>query len=309
MDGTQVLYYLRNLLKEGSYSTALDTRTSYDYIYEAVCSFAEATKLLTAAQTITTVATTSKYDLNPDYLCLNTKNEDNEYVQKYYDGSNYYWIPWRDARHIYQANNTSDSSIPTNFSIVDKTTMTDNITSTATSAGASSGGQCTLTDSTAPFANVTAGDIVHNTTDGSDGVVLSITSSSALVTALFGGTNNDWSRSDSYVLVLQPRKQVYLDPPSLTSGHSLYFDYIQRPDPVYSAYGRYRVPDVYMPAIIKFAAWLYRYRDRDPNFGDAWYKAWDMQLRKAKSLEDRAPKGDTFGVNFKKRSNTSRSMR
>jgi hypothetical protein len=308
MDGKTMLYQLRNLLQEGSTSTFLDTRTSYDLLYEAACTFVSDVKLLTTTQDITTVASTYQYNINGNFLCLYMKNDSNEYVVKYYDASNYYWPTYRDYPFVVQANNTTDQSVPDNFSIVDRSLIS-NVTGAATSNGTSSGGLCTLTDSAAPFSNVLSGDIVHNTTDGSDGVVTSVTSTSAVVTALFGGTNDYWTSADAYVVVPQFRRQLYIDPPSLTAGHTITLPYVPRPEPVYSDYGRYRIPDTYLPAVVKYAAWLYKYRDREPNFGDAWYKHWDMQLRKAKMNENRTPNRSSFTVNMRKRTFGDRSMR
>jgi len=309
MDGNQLSYQVRQLLLEGSTSSFLDPRTTYDYLYEAVCELSSALRIPEDTQTITTVASTSLYDINTNYLCLSVKNDSDEFVVKYYDSSAYYWITYKDPNYIYQNNSLSNSSVPQSFSIVGKSTLPSNITGTATANGTSSGGQCTLTDSTAPFANVSAGDSVHNSSDGSSGLVLSKTSSSAIVTALFGGTGNNWTSSDSYVIVPQSRRQLYLDPPSLTTGHTVTLRYVCRPDIVYSEYGSYRIPDTYVPAICKYAAWLYKYRDREPNFGDAWYKYWDMQLRKASMNENRNPSKMKWGVNLKRRTYGDRSMR
>lgn len=308
MDGSIMLYQLRQLLQEGSTSTFLDERTSYDNLYEGACALVSELGLLTDTQTITTVATQSLYDINANYLCLFLRDDQNQYILKYNDGSNDTWVSFRDYGYAYQNDGADDQSIPNSFSIVDKSLPT-NISSTATADGASSGGQCTLTDSTAPFASVSAGDTVHNTTDGSEGIVLSVTSTSAIVTSLFGGTDNDWTNADAYVLVPQARKQLYLNPASLTAGHTITFKYICKPDPVYSDYGQYRIPSVYMPAVVKYAAWLYKYRDREPNFGDAWYKFWEMQLRKGKANENKTPMGQSFSVNMRKSSYSNRSMR
>jgi len=307
MDGSIMLYQLRQLLQEGSTSTFLDERTSYDNLYEGACAVVSELGLLTDTQTITTVATQSAYDLNANYLCLFLKNDTNDYIVKYNDGTSNSWVSFREYNYAYQ-DDSDDQSIPDSFSIIDKALPT-NISSTATSAGASSGGQCTLTDSTAPFSTVSAGDTIHNTTDGSEGIVLSVTSTSAIVTSLFGGTANDWTNADAYVLVPQARKQLFLAPPSLTAGHTITFKYICKPDPVYSDYGQYRIPSVYMPAVVKYAAWLYKYRDREPNFGDAWYKYWEMQMRKGRANENKTPSGQSFGVNMKKTSYSNRSMR
>lgn len=309
MDGKQIGYQVRQLLQEGSTSTFMDSRTTYDFVYEAVLELVNILKLTSAEQTITTTTSTTNYNINANYLCLDVRNDTNEYVLKYYNGVSYYWIPFRDANSIYQSESINDQSIPDSFSIVDKATLIATISSKSTAVGAAAGGECTLTDSTAPFTNVTAGDMIHNTSDGSDGVVTSVTSTSIVKTALFGGTANDWTSGDDYVLVPQTRKQLILSPPSLDAGHIITFKYVSKPDPVYSDYGVYRIPDQYMPAVCKYAAWLYKYRDREPNFGDGWYKYWDMQVRKASMNENRLPNKLSWGVNMKKRSYGNRSMR
>jgi hypothetical protein len=311
MDGRMMLYQLRQLLQESDSSSFLDDRTSYDYLYEAACELVSALKLGTASQTITTTATTSLYDLNADYLCLYVKNDFNDYVIKYYDGSGYYWPSFRDEAFIFQENSTSDSSIPNNFSIVDESTVPVNETGTATADGATTNGECTLTDAAGGFvvAGVSAGDQIHNTTDLSDGVVLSVTDATHLQVALFGGTANDWTSADAYTLIPQTRRQLFLDPPSLTAGHVITIKYVPKPSPVYSDFRTYRVPSHYLPAIVKYAAWLYKYRDREPNFGDAWYKYWEMQLRKYHANENRSPAKQKWTVNMTKRTLRDRSMR
>jgi len=310
MDGKMMLYQVRQLLQESSTSAFLDDRTTFDFLYEAACELVSVLKLLTASQTITTSATTSKYDINADYLCLYVRNDSNEYVVKYYNGSGYYWPTFRDESYMYQENSTSSVALPNNFSIVDKATNPTNITGTTTAVGADSAGECTLTDAAASFTTtVSVGDQVHNTTDGSDGVVVAVTDATHLVTALFGGTNNDWTATDSYVIVPQSKRQLYIDPPSLTAGHTITFRYVPRPAPVYSDYRSYRFPVQYMPAVVKYAAWLYKYRDREPNFGDAWYKYWEMQLRKGQANENRSPSRQRFSVNFSRNTYGDRSMR
>jgi len=311
MDGKLMLYQVRQLLQESSGSGFLDDRTTYDYLFEAACELTSALKLSTASQTITTTATTSLYDLNADFLCLYVKNDTNDFVIKYYDGSGYYWPTFRDEGFIFQENSLTDSSIPNNFSIVDESTIPTNETGTATSDGAASNGECTLTDTAGLFttSGIFAGDLVHNTTDGSDGVVLVVTDATHLQTALFGGTNNDWTSADAYTIVPQTRRQLYLDPPSLTAGHTITVRYVPKPSPVYSSFRSYRIPSHYMPAVIKYAAWLYKYRDREPNFGDAWFKYWEMQLRKYHANENRSPARQRWTINMTRRTLDDRSMR
>lgn len=310
MDGKSLTNGLASLLNETvSTSTFLDSRTSYDDIYEAVLEFCRRTRVLTASQTITTVADQTNYDLNTDFLSLYLRDNENRYVVKFNDGTNDSFISFRDYEAISYANNTTSVEYPDNFSIIDKSTLTDRITGTATSAGASANGECTLTDASAPFTNVKVGDDVHNTTDGSDGIVIGVTSTSALVTALFGGTDNDWDTSDAYVVVPQGRKQLVLDPPPETAGYTVTIKYAQKPDPVYSPYKTYRFDRQYEPAIIKYAAWLYKYKDSAPNFGDAFYKFWDLQCRQAAKTEHKSLDKPRMRVNMMKKSYGHRSYR
>lgn len=297
-DGKDLLRRLRNLLNEDSDSGWLDEQTSYDYLYDAAVDFVDRTGCVHDAQGITLVPDQEMYDLNPNFLRLFLKNSSNNYYINLYDGSNWHPIMWADAEDIlYDYNASATAAIPSKFSIVDSEPP-GQIIGTATAAGADSGGQQILTDTAADFTDVDAGAIVHNTTDGSDGVVLSKTSDTILVTALFGGTDHDYTIGDAYVIQPQARYQLGLSPLPSTA-YVLAVTYVKRPAPVYSDYGVYEFinPNV----LVKYAYWLYKYRDRDPNFGDAMYKFWEMEIsRKAYSV-NRGQRPNRFRINMKAR--------
>lgn len=298
MDGTDLLRRLRELLNEDSDSGWLDTRSSYDYLYDAAVEYVDRTGCLRGSQSITTVADDSQYDLKPDFLRLYLKNQSENYYIKLNDGSNDYFLTWKDYEDIYYENNTTSVTIPNRFSIID-TNLPSQVTGTATSDGNASGGQCTLTDTSGDFSDVEAGAIVNNTTDGSSGVVLSKTSTTVLVVALFGGTDNEWDSSDAYVIQPQARYQIIIDPPPSTAGYTIYVPYIKRPAPVYSNYGVYGF--VQPALLVKYAFFLYRYRGREPDFGDAMYRYWDAEVRKQAYGVNRAQRPSNWKVNFKKR--------
>lgn len=204
----------------------------------------------------------------------------------------------------YKIENVSSQEIPSFFSIRDKQVLYDQITGTTTSAGDAAGGECTLTDTsalfiTSEFAN--SGDTVHNTTDGSVGIVLAISSDTVAKTALFGGTGNDWDTDDKYVIQPQGRLEIVLDPPPSTSGDIVRIEYIARPDPVYSDYGVYRFRPHVAEALVKYAAWLYKYRDEEPNFGDKFYVFFDSEIRREHSHLRPFIKRRKITVNLKKR--------
>lgn len=55
MDGKTAIYQLADLLQEGTTSTFMENKLSYDVIYEAVCALNQELKLMTATQDIATV--------------------------------------------------------------------------------------------------------------------------------------------------------------------------------------------------------------------------------------------------------------
>ena len=310
MDGESLLYKVRQLLSETSGSSWLDDRTTYDYLYEGAKGFVARTDCLTSSQTITTVAEQSAYTLNADFLHLYLTNDSNEFYVKYYDTSGYTFVTFREYDGIYYSNQTTSKSIPDHFTIQDYQTIPAQVTGTCSTAGALSNGEAVLTDSTASFASsVSAGDTIHNTTDSAHGVVLDVTSGTALRTAMFGGTDNDWDLSDAYIIVPQGRLRLIVDPPSSTSGHSIYVPYIQCPVPVYSSYRQYRIPVRASEALASFAAWKYKYRDREPNFGDALYKMYENEIRIAGRKLNNAFQRRGFRVSFYKQSSRDRSYR
>ena len=310
MDGESLLYKLRQLLSESSGSSWLDDRTTYDYLYEGAKGFVARTDCLTASQTITTVAEQSAYTLNADFLHLYLTNDSNQFYLKYYDGSGYTFITFREYDGIYYANQTTSKSIPDHFAIGDVQNVPAQVTGTCTSAGALSNGEAVLTDSTAAFTTyVSVGDTIHNTTDSAHGVVIDVTTATAIRTAMFGGTDNDWDGSDAYIIVPQGRLRLIVDPPSSTSGHSIYVPYVQCPVPVYSSYRQYRIPIRSPEVLASFAAWKYKYRDREPNFGDALYKMYEGEIRLAGEKLRKGFQRKGFRVNFTKQSSRDRSYR
>ena len=266
--------------------------------YDAAVEFVDRTGCLRSSQSITTVADQASYDLEPDFLRLYMKNSSGNFYIKYNDGSNNSFPTWKDYEDIFYENNEDSVTTPGKFTIIDSD-LPDQVTGTATSDGAASGGECTLTDTSGDFSDVEAGAIVHNTTDTSSGIVLSKTSSTVLVVALFSGTDNDWSSSDAYVIQPNPRYKLVLDPPPSTADHTITVPYIQRPSPVYSDYGIYRF--VNPSALVKYGFWLYKYRDKEPNFGDSMYKFWEMEISRKVYSINRAQRPSGFKVNLKAR--------
>jgi hypothetical protein len=101
-----------------------------------------------------------------------------------------------------------------------KSSATWNGSSYAVVSGTHDGGQnqAMLTDSGADFvtAGVAAGDIVHNTTDGSSGTITAVTATTVTAT-LAGGSDNDWDNGDAYSITVY---QATLDSSGNTSSRN-----------------------------------------------------------------------------------------
>lgn len=303
MDGASLLLALRQTLQESATSDFLDTKTSYEFLWEAACEVARKTKLITTTQSITTVEDKAAYSLNPDFLGFYLRNNDENYFIHYTDsGSAVYAVIEGEYEDLIIDQNTDSVDVPSRFALKDAAQIAA-ITGNCTSAGDPSNGLCTLTDSAAPFANVKAGDIVYNVTDASSGYVTSVTSTSALATALFGGSDNSWDFSasgDAYIIQPQFRYSLVLDPPPDTADETLTVYYIKRPDPVLSLYGRYPFPSQLTWPMARYAAWLYKYRDSEPNYGDAYYSQFESAVRAYAQMNRKNTNRRRLKVNMKR---------
>jgi len=304
MDGLTLRRLLADALQEDhATSEFIPAKTSYDYLYQAAVEFSNRTRPLTTTQSITTVADTTTYTLSQDFLKLYVKDDSNRLYIPYNNGSTVDYLYEAAKEDVVHANNTTSVAQPDSF-YIDDASLGSNVTGTCTTTAAVSNGEATLTASASTFStdDVQVGDLIHETTGGSSGVVLAVTSETVLVTAIFNNAGNydSWAENDTFVITKQPRLQLVIDPPPSTAGHTITVYYIQRPDPVYADFRQYRFDNQYGPALVRYAAWLYKYRDREPDFGDKWYLYFDRQLRQfgVKINETRGRKG--FSVNLKK---------
>lgn len=306
MIGIDYLKRLSQIMGE-SYpaSNWMDKKTSFDYLYEAAKDFCRETRILRGSQSITTVANQANYALNPDFREVYAENDDTDKVIRYYNTAGYTWLTQQYHSATVYNNNTTAILNPTSFSITSRAAGTQ-LTGTATSSGAQSGGESTLTDTSASFTgSVSIGDTVYNTTSGYIGIVTGVTSGTALKTAMFDSSGQTssyagWSSSDAYIIQPQSRFDLYLDPMPSTSGHAVTVNYLQTPAPVYTDYGSYNLPGGFEEAILKYAVWLYKYRDTKPQIGDYLYKFYEMQVREARGVGEKALNKPTFKVSWKK---------
>ncbi|KKM79167.1 hypothetical protein LCGC14_1352690, partial [marine sediment metagenome] len=147
-----------------------------------------------------------------------------------------------------------------------------------------------------------------NTTDGSifSGYVLEVSSETALITAMFedadGSITKGWGSGDTFVIQPQGRKQLVIDPPPSTTGHTVTVYQIVKPLPVFADFRIFGFPEQYSMAAVYFAASIYKRRDQDFKKADSFFQLADNELRLIKDASDTAyHKGRTMRINMRKR--------
>ena len=303
MDGKRLRRQLRQMLNEESGSNYLDSFTSYDLLNQAANQLNTKIRHIETSVDITTVASQADYTLPANYLLNVRQNNLGRNLIRFDDGATLHAIPEKDddIRWKNKSYTVTSTDVPTSFSIAYDDVEDSQVSSTATSTGAATAGKCTLTDSTAPFADVQACDTIHNITDGSTGVVLSKTSSSSLITALFDGLNNDWSSGDSYIIQPQAKYKITLDPPPSSSGNTITLDYLRRAKPVYSDYDLFQFPVQYQDSLVYYAVAFYKMRMQLTDEAQVWFGNADKLLKGHNRSHNKSLNYRRVILNFKKK--------
>lgn len=303
MDGKRLSRQLRQMLNEESGSNYLDSFTSFDLLNQGAQKLNNKLEQLETAIEITTVADQADYTLPANFTRLVRVNGLGRGLIRFDDGAALHNIIEKDddLRYRNKAFTVTSANVPSSFAIVYDDTEDTQVTGTETTGGSLVAGKATLIDSTAPFADVEAGDTVHNTTDGAMGVVLSKTSSSQLITAMFDGTNNFWTSADAYVIQPQAKYKLTLDPPPDTSSLTVTVDYLRRPKPVYSDFDSFQFPIQYQDALVFYAVGFNKYRHQMIDEGNTWFAHADLSVRESTKSTNQAFNKRRAIVNFKKR--------
>ena len=261
MDGKELVRAVLDNIDAQNAAAILDKKWRiYECLDEAAAIFLRETRLLHNRVTLTTVAGQQSYALPPDFIDLYlASGPSRRYFIKYNDTAMDSWPTLTSYEAIVRDNKTDAQNTPNTFCIRDRYDEDAAITGAATASGSLSRGQCTLTDSAKLFTTtnrVWPRYLIHNETDQSDGVVLSVTDATHLVTALAGGGKDAWTSGDAYRIQPSSDMEIYLDAPSEQSGHTMTVEYVCMPSPVYSDYGVWRFPHRVCRAIASGAAAL-----------------------------------------------------
>ena len=304
MIGALYLQQLNELLSEfgGNWK---NIKISFDYLYEAAKDFSKETSSCHNTQTITTIANQAAYNLNPDFLEILSTDNHGKGIVAYSlglgQGSYTNWLSWESYSNYLQ-NNDNQPGYPSFFAISDVSIPT-RITGTAIENSSERGGESNLYTVLENIPVVFPGDSIINITQNYYGVILQ--PGLPIITAMFdlsmrGGEYASWNDGDEFLIQPQPRYQIFLDPAPNETGQIITVSYLAKPAPVYSDYGTYPFATGYEEAIIKYAAWLYKYRDSKPGLGDPLYVAYERAMRKGKNVNRKAEGVIGFRVNWTK---------
>lgn len=246
MDGKSLFNAVLDLCDDRNAAAELYRRRRiFECLDQAASIFCRTVRNYKSQATLTTVANQQDYSLPPDFIDLYMLRG-GQYFARYYDGTDYSWATVVEWEELFQANLTDAEAIPSRLAIRDRESGDAAITGTATTAGTKSvDGIAILTDSTKAFLTtdrVWPRDVIHNTTDGSSGVVVSVPSATTLRCALFDGSGDDWTNADAYTITPAAEKQIILEAKSEAAGHLINIPYIALPDPVFSDYATWRLP-------------------------------------------------------------------
>lgn len=303
MDGKRLSRQLRQMMNEESGSNYLDSFTTFDLLNQAAIKLNDKIEHLETSEDITTVADQASYTLSADYMRLTNVNQLGRELVRYSDGATFHYLPRVDGdlRFRNRPFTAPTKTIPDNFDITSRAGEDAQVTGTETTGGSLVAGKATLIDSAGDFTNIEPHDTIHNTTDGSMGVVLSKTNVTTLVTALFDGTNNFWTSGDAYVIQPQAKYRMILTPAPDTASHIVTVPYLRRPKPVYSDYDAFQFPIQYQDALVFYAVGFYKYRHQMNEEGNAWFVAADNLLRQYNKAHNSATGRRRIIVNLKKR--------
>ena len=144
MDGKTARLFTERLIHAVSKADVLNRKLTYDFIMAGAEEFTSRVSCIRETQSITTVADQANYDLNGDYFRMYLKTgqrRGGNFFIKYNDGTTDYFIQFKSYQRVIYDNEITSVTIPSNFTIHEKTSLGSQVTGTTTSAGTQSGGQ------------------------------------------------------------------------------------------------------------------------------------------------------------------------
>ena len=276
MNAYSIISKVYTLINESSTSTFMDEATTYELLNTALREFARRTQLFIKQSSISIVSGTSSYTLPDDFLKFFAKSEDDYVLPSiYYNNNKITYIDYS----TYMSYDTSETAdIPTNYTL--NFTYPDSIISgTATSSATVSNGEVTLTDTGKTFTQSLVGGTVHVTHSGVtyNGYVIAYNSSTSLTIATIPSTSI--SSGDTYLISPPPANTITFYPEP-SSSFTLPIYYIPSFPPVYSLYRPIPLPNDMLIPVACFICWLYKYRDREPAYGDKYFAIYETAVRK-----------------------------
>lgn len=261
-------------------------KRAYECLDLAAAIYVRETRSLHKTINITTVAEQQEYPLPPDFIDLYMRDNNDKIFLRYTNGDGEVsWPVMAPEEHIYRLDYSEPAENPACFAIVNNENEPALITGAADVAGAAVTGRCILQDNDRLFLTthrVWPRDLIYNHTDESWGYVLGVIDATHLYTALFSGTNNDWTGADTYTIIPGYKQLLKLDAPSLTAGHTIAVPYVSMPAPVFWELGSWNFPERVCRAIVSGGAALFKTSKTEYKEAESLGALFDAEVKRYK---------------------------
>jgi len=280
MNAYSIISKVYSLINEPSTSALLDESTTYELLNTALKDFAKRTQLYVKKSSINVQTGVSSYDLPNDFLKFFAKSEDDYALPSIYYNNNR--ITYIDYSTYLSLDRNRTAKIPTNYTL-NFSHPNSMITGTTASPSTVVNGEVLLIDNSRTFDPSLIGSTVHVTHNSVtyNGYVIDYQSHISLIIATIPSTNI--STSDRYV-ISPPPTNVITFYPTPSSSFTLPIYYIPSPPPVYSPYRPIPLPNDMLIPIACFICWLYKYKDREPAYGDKYFAIYETAVRRYNPL-------------------------
>ncbi len=276
MDAHSIISKVYSLINEATTSTFIDDATTYEFLNSALREVVRRTQLFIKEATIKITAGQKSYPLPNDFLKFFAKTDDDYAEPALYYNSNK--ITYIDYGTYLSLDRSATARIPTNYTL-NFSYPASSITGTTTSNATPNNGEVQLVSASGNFSSSLIGGAVHVTHNSVtyNGYVVEYVSPTVLVVATQPSTSI--SAGDPYV-ISPPPTNIITFYPTPSENFDLPISYYHTLPPIYSPFRSIPIPQDLLIPIACYICWLYKYKDREPVYGDKYFLIFESGIRR-----------------------------
>ena len=276
MDAQTIISKVYSLINEADSSTFIDEATTYELLNAALREVVRRTQLFIKQSTINILAGQASYTLSYDFLKFFARSTD-DYAEPviYYKNNK---ISYIDYGTYLGLDKSVTAKIPTNYTL-NFNFPRSAIRGLASSNATPTNGEVRLTDIAQSFKESIVGGTVHLTHAGTtyNGYIVEYVSPTTLIIAT--QPSIPITVGDGYVISPPPTNMITFYPtPSEDFDLDIY--YYHTLPPIYSPYRSIPIPQDLLIPVACYICWLYKYKDREPAYGDKYFMIFEAGIRR-----------------------------